>query len=209
MEYRIVRSKRKSLVLTLQDGEPVVRAPHGVPEEKIDAFVNKHRLWLARRVSERKNLPSFELGGRITLFGKEYLLAEGRTRISGETIYLPREKTEAALVRLLKKTTLGYMSALTAALAEQYGFSYNSVKVSSAHSRWGSCNSKGNISYSFRVALLPVALSVYVAVHELCHTRQLNHSAKFWREVERVLPDYKLRRKALRQNSAIMGLFRS
>ncbi|MDE7158287.1 MAG: M48 family metallopeptidase, partial [Clostridiales bacterium] len=127
---------------------------------------------------------------------------------SGETVYLPREKTEAALVRLLKKTTLEYMSTLTATFANRYGFSYNAVKVSSAHSRWGSCNSKGNISYSFRVALLPVSLSEYIAVHELCHTRQLNHSAKFWREVERILPDYTRRRRELRRNSAIMALFR-
>ena len=210
MEYRIIRSKRKTLCLTLDgDGVPVVRAPYRVSAETIEAFIKKHRVWLARRLSERTVLPSFTYGACVTLFGKEYVLAEGKPRIEGETVYLPRDSFRQAFVRLLKRLTAEYMSALTASFAEKYCFSYATVRVSLAHGRWGSCNAKGNISYSFRVAFLSTELCEYVAVHELCHTRQLNHSARFWREVAQILPDYACRRKELKQNAVVMQLLRN
>lgn len=209
MEYRIIRSKRKTLCLMIaDDGMPVVRAPYRASADTIAAFVEKHRLWLARRLKEQTATPAFSYGDRVTLFGKEYVLAEGKARVKDGTVYLPRESFPQSFVRLLKKLTAEYMSALTASLAQRYGFSYAAVRVSSAHGRWGSCNAKGNISYSFRVAFLSEELCEYVAVHELCHTRQLNHSARFWQEVAQILPDYARRRKELKHSSALMRLLR-
>lgn len=209
MEYRIIRSKRKTLCLTLDgDGVPIVRAPYTVSAETIEIFVKKHRLWLARRLSEHSAQPAFSYGDRVTLFGKECVLAEGKTRIVDGTVYLPRVSFQQVFVRLLKRLAKEYMSELTAAIAKKYRFSYAAVRISSAHGRWGSCNAKGNISYSFRVVFLSVEVCEYVAVHELCHTRQFNHSALFWREVAQILPDYARRRKELKQSSAIMRLLR-
>ncbi len=65
-------------------------------------------------------------------------------------------------------------------LAQKHGFLYNKVTIRNMHTRWGSCSAKGNISLSIYLLMLPAHLQDYVMLHELCHTRQMNHSPKFW-----------------------------
>ncbi len=75
-----------------------------------------------------------------------------------------------------------------AELAEQYGFRYNSVKITSAKTRWGSCTSKQHLNFSYRLIMTPRDCIDYVIIHELCHLRQMNHSTKFWKEVAAIMP---------------------
>ena len=84
--------------------------------------------------------------------------------------------------------------------AHKYGFCYNTIKITSAKTRWGSCTSKWNLNFSYRLVLTPDDVIDYVVVHELCHLRQMNHSVKFWKEVETILPDYKTQNTRLRRN---------
>lgn len=71
-------------------------------------------------------------------------------------------------------------------LAGKYGFLYNAVSLRNSHTRWGSCSSKGNISLSIYLQLLPMHLADYVILHELCHTVEMNHSASFWTLMDKV-----------------------
>ena len=96
------------------------------------------------------------------------------------------------------------MAKLVEAYAVRYGFSYTALRISSARGRWGSCSAVGHLSFSFRIALLSEEEARYIAVHELCHTRHMDHSAAFWTEVRAILPDYVLIRKGLRKKSMIM-----
>ena len=66
-------------------------------------------------------------------------------------------------------------------------------------SRWGSCSADGNISLNAKLLLFPPEIVEYVMIHELCHRREMNHSAAFWREVTAFLPDWKIRRSALKR----------
>lgn len=75
----------------------------------------------------------------------------------------------------------------------------SAVKVGSANTRWGSCSGKNSLNFTWKLILASEAAVDYVVVHELCHILQHNHSARFWQEVGRVLPDYKEREKLLRQ----------
>jgi predicted metal-dependent hydrolase len=72
-----------------------------------------------------------------------------------------------------------------------YNFKYGRVSIRNQRSRWGSCSSKGNLNFNFRIITLPLYLIDYVIVHELCHIGQFNHSQKFWDLVEETLPNYK------------------
>ena len=96
------------------------------------------------------------------------------------------------------------MTNLTLAIAQKYGFTFGTVRISSARGRWGSCSQKGTISYSFRTAFLSQYEAEYIAVHELCHTRHMNHSAVFWAEVAKILPDYLQIRKGIREKGVVM-----
>ena len=84
--------------------------------------------------------------------------------------------------------------------ATRFGLKYSAVRISSARTRWGSCSSRGSLSFTWRLVIAPLEVIDYVVAHELAHLRVRNHSPAFWREVESILPDYKVRQKWLKTN---------
>ena len=84
------------------------------------------------------------------------------------------------------------------------GVTYGRITIRSQHTLWGSCSSKGNLNFNCLLMLTPPEVLDYVVVHELCHRKEMNHSARFWAEVEHVLPDYEIQRKWLRENGTAL-----
>lgn len=203
--YEIIRSDRRTISLGLKRGKVIVRAPRRLSEQYIADFVMRHRAWLLKRLAAADAAPKLDLtdGSELVLFGRHYTIATGRTRLGGGVAYLPEAGREEALTRLLKKLAKEVMTLFTAGVAERRGFTYAGVRISSARARWGSCNRNGVIAYTFRVAFLPPKLCEYVVVHELAHTVVFDHSAAFWQVVARALPDWKERRKALKNDRSI------
>jgi predicted metal-dependent hydrolase len=81
---------------------------------------------------------------------------------------------------------------------QYYGFSYGRIAIKNMRSRWGSCSGKKNLNFHYRVLTLPPPLRDYIVVHELCHLKEMNHKTEFWELVARTIPDFALRRRALR-----------
>ncbi len=201
MNYKVIKCRRKTLCLTIgREGDVIVRAPLTVKDGEIEAFVMRHASWIEKRLISRSADPKFKDGEMISLLGKDYTIAPAlkRARIVGDTLFLPEEGREEALALLLRSMTRERMGRLLREISETYGFEYTSLTVTSARGRWGSCSTRKGISFSFRTAFLPDPLAEYLAVHELCHTRHMDHSAAFWREVGNILPDYAARRRALK-----------
>lgn len=101
----------------------------------------------------------------------------------------------------LVQTRLFYFNSI-------YNFSYNKISVRNQSSRWGSCSRKGNLSFNYRIVLLPPELADYIIVHELCHLGEFNHSRKFWNLVERTMPNWRELRKQLKTAQSMMDLRR-
>lgn len=83
---------------------------------------------------------------------------------------------------------------------ELYNFQYQRVTIRNQRSRWGSCSRRGNLSFNYKIALLPSRIAEYIVVHELCHLKELNHSPRFWNLVALAIPDYKAIKKELRSH---------
>ena len=84
------------------------------------------------------------------------------------------------------------------------GVAYGRIAIRSQHTLWGSCSSKGTLNFNCLLMLTPPEVLDYVVVHELCHRKEMNHSARFWAEAGRVLPDYQTQRKWLRENGTAL-----
>ena len=101
----------------------------------------------------------------------------------------------------LRKEAKGYLPRRLSFLAKKHGFSFSRCKITHASSRWGSCSSSGTISLNIGMMNLPFELIDYVIIHELCHTRHMNHSTAFWSEVAKFDPQYKIHRNELKKYS--------
>ena len=86
------------------------------------------------------------------------------------------------------------------------GGSYTSVTIRDQKTRWGSCSSRGTLSFNYRLIFAPPAVLDYVVVHELCHLTHMNHSKEFWNMVGSVMPDYKTHKKWLREHGQELTL---
>lgn len=88
--------------------------------------------------------------------------------------------------------------------APQVGVDYGRITIRNQRSRWGSCSGKGNLNFNCLLMLCPEEVRDYVVVHELCHRKEMNHSAAFWAQVGRVLPDYETPKRWLKEHGGAL-----
>lgn len=113
--------------------------------------------------------------------------------------------SEAELQRLRTAARADLTERVTR-LAARMGVDFAGITIRAQRTRWGSCSARGSLSFNCLLMLAPPEVREYVAVHELCHRKQMNHSAAFWREVALWLPDYAAQRAWLREHGpALLG----
>lgn len=188
MEYTLLRENRKTILLRVKGGKVIVSAPLSAKTEDVELFLRRHARWIGKRLAAQRTKADFSYGSTVEIMGKAREIREGELRLCADAVYLPRGKS-GAFRSLLKSLSEVRMGRLTQEFATRYGFTYDSVRIGNARTRWGSCSDKGKISFTLRTAFLPDDLAVYLVVHELCHTRHFDHSPAFWREAEKILPD--------------------
>ncbi len=181
-EYEVRESTRaKRLGLTVHpDGRVVITKPARTSLKAMETFVEKHTQWIADTQEKfRKRLE--------------------RQKKSGiELVALPRPRKGSAMYKEARKAARILVTERLEHFNQAYGFRYGTLSIRDQKTRWGSCSAAGNLSFNYRIVFLPTELQDYVVVHELCHTKEHNHSEKFWAQVGRTLPNHTQLRKELR-----------
>lgn len=189
------------------DGSLRVSIPYYSPEFAVRRLVNGNRDEIRKMLATYNAKNSYQDGDLIgkthTLFLRKFSGEEIKISNEGNQILvqIPQElafenqlvqsEIRKTVSKILRKQAKAYLPRRIDFLAEKYGFSFEKLRFSHTGTRWGSCSSSGTISLNIALMNLPHHLIDYVIIHELCHTRQMNHSSKFWQEVEKYCPDYK------------------
>jgi len=206
----------KRLILKIdQSGRPVITIPSYMPYRLAESFAHKHVDWLKKNMPARAALltDGARIGKLHTLQFVEDSVTKTTSRVGKNVITVRhpygtqtnvdsvQHEAQKASIRALRREAEAFIPELLHSLASRFGYSYREVRIKTVQTRWGSCSSNKIINMSVWLMQLPDSLIEYVACHELAHLNNMNHSPKFWQEVESMIPDYKLRRKALKQFS--------
>ena len=189
------------------DGSLRASIPYYSPEFAVRRLVNGNRDEIRKMLATHNAKNSYQDGDLIgkthTLFLRKFSGEEIKISNEGNQILvqipqdlafenqLVQSEIRKTVSKILRKQAKAYLPRRIDFLAKKYGFSFDKLRFSHTGTRWGSCSSSGTISLNIALMNLPHHLIDYVIIHELCHTRQMNHSSKFWQEVEKYCPDYK------------------
>ena len=170
MEYSIIYSKRKSVSIKVNPDLTIV--------------VRAPKGLSHKAIDEIVQKHSAWIENRLSSIEKNPLL------------YTPTKNE----IEELKEKTKSIVVPLVEIYSQKMGIFPSKISFTSAKRVFGSCTSKKHLNFSYRLALYSYKAIEYVVVHELCHIKEMNHSKKFWAEVEKLLPDYKERKKLLKEN---------
>lgn len=209
IQLRISRRARRLRIDVSARRGVVVVVPEGTPSEVVNRFVIAKRRWI-RQARDRVAVeagaalepqgPPVPEALNLRAIGEHHAVtvtADARSRVvcDGDGVHV-RGPTDppavrAALVRWLKKRARGHLVPRLAGHAREHGLDYARTAVRGQRTRWASCSGRGTISLNYKLLFLPPALVDHVMLHELAHTRFLDHSDRFWRLLARLDPHWR------------------
>ena len=189
---RNARARRIVLRLGRSQGEVAVTLPKRVSRTAALDFVHRSRAWIEARLAARPAQIAFAAGNSIPYRGVPHLVVAGCGRrgvvsadpaartltVPGDPVHLTRRLTD-----WLKAEAKRELNAASARYAQAMAVRYRRIIIRDQKSRWGSCSTSGDISYSWRLILAPPEVLDYVAAHEVAHLQHMDHSTRFWRLV--------------------------
>ena len=177
LPYTVIKSKRKTCSISInEDASIIFRVPLRTGNRQIMQLAEEKSHWIITHYLKiRENINS-----------KPHSDLSEIQRKALESRY-----KEAARSYIPKRAA--YYNTIT-------GGTYKRISIRDQKTRWGSCSSKGTLSFNWRLMLAPPAILDYVVVHELCHLTHMNHSKAFWQAVEAAYPDYRNARKWLKEH---------
>lgn len=210
---RSARARRMTLRLSSRDLRVYLTLPGGVSISEARHFLSQHRRWLAEQIARRPGPVEVGHGATLPLLGLPHLVAPGpgrAPRIDGRTLVVPGSAAAAgARVRaFLIAQARERLSQAAARHAAALGRAPRRISLRDPATRWGSCSSRGDLMFSWRLVMAPEAVLDYVAAHEAAHLVEMNHSPRFWALVETLCPDWRTRRDWLRRHGAELLRYR-
>lgn len=215
-------SRATRLRISVSDGGLSLILPVGVPLAKGETFLRQNAPWVMEQLqkhAKRKQAQAPVLPRDVILFHGEPARVEvieepgrkARARVDADhgrlIVRMPvgaAAKANEALEIWLRESARVEIEQVAARLALTMRVSFRSLTIRDQRTRWGSCSSKGTLSFNWRLVMTPPTIMQYVVVHELAHLTVPNHSAQFWQRVALFYPDYKKARLWLKKNASLL-----
>ncbi len=172
IKYNLKRNRKsKKISLSINSsGGITVTIPVFMPIKIVDYFIKQNKVWLLDKIRQSK-----------TRDKNNFWIKQDKNH------YLKNKNKAKKEI----KEKVDYFNQF-------YNFGFNRISVRNQKSRWGSCSNKKNLNFNYKILFLSSDLADYIVVHELCHLLEMNHSRRFWDLVAQTIPDYKERRKKIR-----------
>ncbi len=197
------QARRYTLRIHSATREVVLTLPPRGSLKQAREFAQKHGAWIAARLKRLPQPVPFVHSAVLPLRGLEHRIEHRREArgtvwteagedgalllcVAGATPHVSRRVRD-----FLKKEAKRDLEAASKRAAQALGANLKRVSIRDQSSRWGSCSTTGVLSYSWRLILAPPYVLDYLAAHEAAHLIEMNHSRAFWRQVERICPDFK------------------
>ncbi|WCR04896.1 M48 family metallopeptidase [Paracoccus saliphilus] len=201
---RSARARRMTLRVPRTGGDPVLTLPPRISLSEGRAFAEAQAEWLRRATSRQIVAQKVDVGTLLPVEGRPLQVTPfpiRNARIEGAALLIPERRPAAPVIQaFLKHLALQRLRAACDAFATVLGREYRTIALRDTRSRWGSCSSDGRLMFSWRLAMAPPEVLDYVAAHEVAHLAHMDHSPRFWAQVETLMPGHKPYRDWLRQN---------
>ncbi len=189
-EKIIIRKNRlfRNLRLSInKNGHIILSIPFFCSRRQALAFLEQHRDWIREQQNKLPKKLTFQDGQRLSILGRQLTIThsphdkcgvrtEGeRLIVCGESDFINRRVTD-----FIKRETATYINRKAPELARQIDVSFSGIHLKDTTSRWGSCSSKGNLNFCWRLGMAPLFVLDYIIAHEVAHLKEMNHSHRFW-----------------------------
>jgi len=201
---QFIRARRRTISIQIKPGgQVVVRAPLRASERLVHEFVESKAAWIERKKAEAAQrapvtAKEFKAGESFLLLGRKIPLRVVENQQAALTLtdqFLLSKKVAPKAAQAFEKwyraRALQVLSERVKLYAARHGFQPGRIRITAARTRWGSCSSKGTLSFTWRLVMAPIEVIDYVVLHELVHLRVKNHSQVFWNALAALQPDYK------------------
>lgn len=229
--YRMETSNRKTISIRVNHEGIIVRAPKTLSRRKIEELVETKANWISEKYHEMKAVKpliqptDYREGSRLLYRGGEIILKyregskygvkDGEGKVWIEQDQLNVALTDFSVGAIQNVLEQWYRHEARQRIEErvfyycnrfEFGKRVNRIFIKDQKSRWGSCSSKCNLNFNYRLIMAPDEVLDYVIIHELCHLKHMNHSVDFWNAVEEIMPNYKTYRTWLRKYGGSLHL---
>jgi predicted metal-dependent hydrolase len=189
--------------------------PPGLRRGEIEKFLDRHQDWLEQRLAKVPNRPQVRPGIKIPVRGVPHRIVHEPSKrgtvtlsrdergplmiVHGDRVHLPRR-----IADFLKREAKREIEALVVKHAGAVGKRARAIRFKDTSSRWGSCTSDGNLSFSWRIMMAPSPVINYLVAHEVAHLKEMNHGPKFWKLCEQLCPDTERCKDWLKRNGGAL-----
>ena len=225
INYEIIRSNRKTMGISIDhDKNLIVRSPKNTADKKIKEVLKKKTGWILDKLKEMEKIKSapkekeFMTGEKLSYLGRRYRLEVSEADISKVEVKLyqgkfiinypqdlkneveRKKEIRNALIEWYREHAKEKIKERVEKYKDKLDVEPNNIVVKKQKKRWGSCSSKGNLNFNWKIVMAPMSIVDYLVVHELTHLVHDNHSKEFWATVGSIVHDVKDKREWLKVN---------